>query len=75
MGQQGLRLAAHGVARALRQFTIDGADLLGDMRESFVEQIRAFLHHFLKIFLSLAGVFASIFEVLLRSPKFVLYAL
>lgn len=70
-----LRLSTQRVIGALGQLTIDGANLLGNVREGFVEEVGTLMHHILKVILGPSSMLAGVLKILLRRLKLVLHAL
>ena len=70
-----LRLSAQWVVGALGQLTIDRTDLLGDMREGLVEELRSLAHRFFVVLFGFPGMLAGFLEVLLRRLELVLHTL
>lgn len=68
-------MSSQGVILATGQLPIDRPDLLGNVGEGFVEELRASAHRLFEIVLGFPGVFPRLFKVLFCASKFVFYAL
>lgn len=58
-----LRLSSHRQRRASSQIAVDGPDLLGDVREGFVEELEALFLDLLEIILGLLRSLSCVLEV------------
>lgn len=55
MKRRDIRLTTHGQSVAPRKFSVDGANLLRNMREGFVEKLEALVFDLFKIILGSLG--------------------
>lgn len=68
---QDLRLSSKGVISTTREFTVDRANVLGDMGESLVKEVGTGLHYGLELVLGFPCRLPGIFKVFLGAAKFV----